>query len=738
MRRLSLFGLIAFLLCLATFARAADSSRPPNVVFILTDDQGYADLSCYGAVGIKTPRIDQMAAEGIKLTDCYVASPVCTPSRASILTGCYPQRVSMGEIPPIPGGKAWMTRVLYRNAPYGLNPDEISIAKLLKTRGYATACIGKWHLGDQKPFMPLAHGFDYYFGLLYTPDMPPNCFVRGNDIVEKDIDLDTVTDRYTDESLKFIRDNKDKPFFLFLSHCEPHVPIAAAKRFHGKSGRGLYGDVIEQLDESTGKVLDLLKELNLDEQTMVIFTSDNGPWLQKGEDGGLATPLKGGKGSSNEGGQREPCIVRWPGKIPAGKVSSELTVAFDLYPTIAKAAGAQLPTDRIIDGKDITDILMSKPDAKTPHEVFYYYNGDKLTAVRSGKWKLKVVTTLQEEFGGYGKFETPDAKIPRALYDLEVDPGEQKNVIDAHKDIDKKLVEYLEKAREDLGDSRRQMKGKNVRPIGHVNLPPKPKDRQAIRLWDGDAPGAQGTADADIPTITPYVAKNPTSAAVIICPGGGYQGLAQHEWEPPAEFFANHGITAFVLKYRLGPKYHHPVEFEDVTRAIRYVRSNFGDWHLDPRMIGVMGFSAGGHLASTLATHFDGGDKKAADFVERFSSHPDFQILVYPVITMGEGAHAGSRTNLLGSEPSQELIDLLSNEKQVKDLTPPAFIMHSVDDQAVAIGPNSDAYAAALKAKNIPVEYVRGPLGPHGVGMKDTWTPQLVDWLVKMGYGNKG
>jgi arylsulfatase A len=470
MRRLAVL-LVVLVWCAAATAAVAS----PNILLILTDDQGYDDLGCYGTTRLKTPRIDQMAAEGVRFTDFYAAANVCTPSRAALLTGCYPQRVGMGEMPLFPGAKPWQTRVLGRGSPYGLNPSEITIAKVLKARGYATGIIGKWHLGDIHPFLPSDHGFDSYYGCLYTNDMPPIDMVRGDQIEDHNVALDTITDRYTAEAIKFIRSanaNKDKPWFLFLSHTMPHVPIGAAKRFVGKSEGGLYGDVIEQLDESTGQLLDLLKELNIDEKTAIFYTSDNGPWLAKGESGGLATPLTGGKGSSKEGGQREPLIMRWPGHIPPGQTCHEMCAMFDLLPTIAKMTGATMPADRIIDGRDISDLACGTPGAKSPHDRFMYYNGNKMHGVRSGNWKLKIPTTLGEEFGGYAKIENPETKIPRALYNLSWDPGEQKNVIDEHPEVVQKLQAMIEEARDDLGDSRRNMTGKNVRPIGHVDRPP--------------------------------------------------------------------------------------------------------------------------------------------------------------------------------------------------------------------------------------------------------------------------
>ncbi|HWA96931.1 MAG TPA: sulfatase-like hydrolase/transferase, partial [Pirellulales bacterium] len=383
-----------------------------------------------------------------------------------------PIRVGMGEFPLLPNGKPWQTRVLFRNAPFGLNPKETTIADVLRSVGYTTMCIGKWHLGDQKPFLPTSHGFDSYFGLLYTPDMPPLDFVQNDHIAEHNIDLSMVEQRYTQLALKFITDNKDKPFFLFMSHTYPHVPLSASKNFRGKSPRGLYGDACQEIDWSTGQILDRLKELKLDDDTLVIYTSDNGPWLVKGEAGGSAFPFRGGKGSSYEGGFRMPCIMRLPGVIPANTVCHVMATQMDLLPTLAHLAGAQLP--RPVDGKDITDVLMGKPGVKSPYESFFYYVGDRLHAVRSGKWKLKVPTTLAEEFAGYAKgLKNPETPIPRALYDLEADPAEQKSVLEDHPDVAKRLQAMIESAREDLGDAKRKMIGKNVRPVGRVEVTPE-------------------------------------------------------------------------------------------------------------------------------------------------------------------------------------------------------------------------------------------------------------------------
>ena len=448
----------------------AAEDRPPNVIIILTDDQGYSDLGCYGSREIKTPRIDRMAAEGMRFTDFYSPAPVCTPTRAGLLTGCHPQRVSLGLIPKEkPNGDD--AHVLYAKSRYGLNPSEVTIAEMLKERGYATMMLGKWHLGDMPPFLPTKQGFDSFFGTPYSNDMKPYVLLRNETVVEDPMDQDTLIDRYTEEAVKFIRANKDKPFFLYFAHNMPHRPLHPPARFRGKSAGGTFGDVVEAIDWSTGQVLDALKDAGLDEHTLVVYTTDNGPWHWIGEQGGYAFPLRGGKGTTYEGGMRVPFIARWPGHVPARKVSGEPLSHLDLLPTIAALTGAKLPEAKI-DGADISGILLGKPDAKNPHKALFYYSNGNLNAVRSGRWKFKVETTLQDETE-YGKYEQPDAKVPPALYDLDRDPSEQKNVIKDHPDVVERMKKLVHDARQELGDHRLGIAGKAVRPCGVVDYDPR-------------------------------------------------------------------------------------------------------------------------------------------------------------------------------------------------------------------------------------------------------------------------
>lgn len=401
----------------------------PNFIIILADDLGYHDLGCYGSP-MQTPRLDRMAAEGMRFTDFYSAAPVCTPSRAALLTGCYGQRVGLPE-------------VLFPEDRIGLNPEEITLAELLGRRGYATACIGKWHLGHHPPFLPLRHGFDYFFGVPYSNDMTPFPLMRGDRVIEQPARQETLTERYTTEALAFIARHRDRPFFLYLPHTAPHVPLRVSERFRGASGYGLYGDVVMSLDWSTGEILDRLRTLHLDERTLVVFTSDNGPAVFKGREGGSAYPLRGGKPLVWEGGMRVPCLMRWPGRIPAGRTCTELAVMFDLYPTLARLAGARVPADRVIDGKNIWPLMAGRRGARTPHRAFFYFRGERLEAVRAGKWKLHLEQKLIEN----GRLI--DRLLPR-LYDLEADVGETRNVAPDHPDIVRRLERLAERMKENI------------------------------------------------------------------------------------------------------------------------------------------------------------------------------------------------------------------------------------------------------------------------------------------------
>lgn len=432
-------------------------AESPNFIIIFTDDQGYEDIGCFGSPKIKTPHLDRMAAEGRKFTSFYSANSVCSPSRAALMTGSYPTRVS------IPG-------VLFPRHEIGLNPDEITIAEVLKGKGYATACIGKWHIGHKPKFLPTRQGFDSYFGIPYSNDMtidpeasladninlrdgftkdrikkekPKKNLVplmRNEKVIEYPCDQTTLTKRYTEEAVKFISENKDSPFFLYLPHTMPHIPLFASEQFKGKSKRGLYGDTIEEIDWSVGQILKSIKEKGIDQKTLVIYTSDNGPWkLDRGR-GGSAYPLRGYKFQTYEGGMRVPCIMRWPGKVPKGTNCDEVAASIDLMPTIAKLAGAKLLKDRRIDGKDIWPLISGTEGAVSPHEIYYYYKGNRLESARQGKWKIRRSGKKSQSV---------------ELYDLDSDISETKNLAKENEALVQDMIKKMNLFDEDLKKSKR-------------------------------------------------------------------------------------------------------------------------------------------------------------------------------------------------------------------------------------------------------------------------------------------
>ncbi len=434
-------NLVACVFLFCALARAAD--RPPNFVIIYADDMGYGDLGVYGHESIRTPNLDGMAADGVRLTEFYSAAPTCTPARVALLTGRYPLR-------------SGLVRVLVPKEKWGIPRSEITLAEALKEVGYTNAIIGKWHLGGRRPYRPLRNGFDYFFGVLHSNDMtfvpvinwPRIALFRNDEPIESPAKVRTLTRRYTEESVKFIRENKEQPFFLYLAHTMPHIPLRPSADFKGQSDYGVYGDVIEEIDWSTGEVLKALKENGIDENTFVVFTSDNGPYLggvdqnaavnasRRKKTRGSAGPLRGAKGTTWEGGMREPFIARWPAKIPAGKVRDGIASQMDLFTTFLDAAGVPVPADRVIDGKNILPMLVgSQP---SPHEDFYYFFRSRVFAVRSGGWKLHLIA---RNVDAMGQPSDPVRLRKPQLYDLQKDPGEQHDVAAAHPEIVARLTE---------------------------------------------------------------------------------------------------------------------------------------------------------------------------------------------------------------------------------------------------------------------------------------------------------
>jgi len=458
-------GFPLFLLPMFACSDKSTIGESPNVIIVFIDDFGYGDLACYGNTKHRTPNIDQMAEEGIRMTNFYVASSVSTPSRAALLTGCYPRRVSMhinADPKPL---MATGRQVLFPVSHKGLNPSEITIAELLKEQGYSTACIGKWHLGDQLPFLPTRQGFDYYYGIPYSNDMNreycPLPIMENEKVVMAPVGHDSLTYRYTEKAIEFIKKNKKEPFFLYLAHNMTHNPLDASPNFKGKSQNGIYGDATEELDWSMGEIFATLKQEGLDENTLVIFTTDNGADERFG---GTNRPLRGQKGTTYEGGFRVPCIMRWPGQIPAAQVSDEVVTSMDFLPTIAYYCHTKEPQDRIIDGKNVSGILEGKKE-KSPTDVFYYYQKQQLQAIRWGEWKYHL--PLEERIIGP---HSPATEVGEGLlYNLKEDIAETNNLVAQHPDIVTHFHTLIEQVRNDLGDW--EYEGRNIRPAGVIDEP---------------------------------------------------------------------------------------------------------------------------------------------------------------------------------------------------------------------------------------------------------------------------
>lgn len=464
------------------FSSQKPKSIPPNIVLIFMDDLGYGDLGVTGALQYQTPNIDKLAHEGIRFTNFLTAQAVCSASRSALLTGCYPNRIGFsGALMPA--------------AKVGINNDETTIAELLKEKGYATAIAGKWHLGHHKQFLPLQHGFDEYLGLPYSNDMwpvgydgipakvgenktqyPPLPLIKNNETIEivKNLeDQAELTQKYTSFAVNFIKRNQKKPFFLYLPHSMPHVPIAASKNFKGKSKQGLYGDMMMELDWSVGEVMKALKTNGLDKNTLVIFTSDNGPWLNFGNHAGSSGGLREGKGTIFEGGHRVPCIMRWPGEISAGTITNKLSATIDILPTIATICNLKLPNNKI-DGFNILSVLQNKKEDSPRKYFYYYYNQNSLKAVRNDDWKLVLPhpSRSYEKYlpgnNGFPGKTDENNQMPMALYDLRRDPAERYDVQTLYPEVLAELQNIAEAAREDLGDDLTKRIGKNVRPIGKL------------------------------------------------------------------------------------------------------------------------------------------------------------------------------------------------------------------------------------------------------------------------------
>lgn len=539
--------------------KADDKATPPNVVIIFIDDLGYADIGPFGATKQRTPNLDRMSNEGMRLTSFY-AAPVCSVSRAQLLTGCYGARVS------VPG-------VFGPASKNGLHPNELTIAERLRELGYATMCVGKWHLGDQPEFLPTRQGFDHYFGIPYSNDMQRRSTESGQNVVPllrddkviellSDEDQSRIVERSTEEAVDFIRRNRERPFFLYMPHTAVHTPIWPGEKFRGKSSNGRFGDWVEEVDWSVGRILDTLRESKLAEQTLVVFTSDNGPWLVKGPDGGSALPLRGGKGSTWEGGVRVPTLAWWPGKIAPASRCDAVAGTIDLLPTTVAIAGGKLADQPTIDGRDLTPLLLGKTD-KSQRDAHFYFAGYNIQAIRQGPWKL-AITTQPESMGTATREDA--GKNPR-LYNLDNDIGEQTDVAENHPEVVTKLRSLIDVMQAEIGGTEptaRRPAGEAAEPKtlypsdaprprgprGNPNAPPRPPrtagkpiaPEQLARLRVGDRlPGESAPKVAMTPLEISCTVATTARDGIILAHGGSAVGYALHLREGKLLFAVRNG-----------------------------------------------------------------------------------------------------------------------------------------------------------------------------------------------------
>lgn len=726
-----------FLLALLLLTGAALAEKP-NIVLIVADDLGYGDLGCYGARDIATPNLDRLTHEGSRFTSFLVAQPVCTASRAALLTGCYSNRIGMAG-------------ALNHTSPTGIDRREKLLFELCHAQGYATAAFGKWHLGHHPPFWPTHRGADEFFGIPYsndngplhpvTPGIPSLPLFEADNVIELDPDQAQFTRRITDHAVSFIERHRERPFFLYVPHIMPHVPIFASEKWRGTSRRGLYGDVVQELDASVGEIMAALKKYGLDDRTLVIFMSDNGPFLSYGEHAGSGGPLREGKLTTFEGGVRVPFIARWPGHVPAARTVDDLACSMDLFVALTNLAGAPLPKAKL-DGLDLSPLLLGEPGAKG-RDTFWYYSGEELHAVREGDWKLHVpheYLTIAGEPGkggkpsNYGRLEPLSIeqsgirgiasrhgyrveKLELSLYNLRDDVGETRNVAAAHPEIVERLQKVVGEARADLGDSITGTPATNARPAGDVR-PKLPEGMKRISNLEFTRPPT-GALLLDL--YLPEKAPAQLLPVVVWIHGGGWNKGSKEIC--PLTWLAAEGFAVASIDYRLTYAAQWPAQIDDCRAALRFLRANAARYQLDPHRLFVAGGSAGGHLAALMGTIDLPLEERVAGVLD-FYGPADLLTMPNNTPEPGKTDAELAKTNgaqLLGGivRDRPELAKRASALHQVTPGDAPFLILHGDADPAVPLE-QSQRLHAALQAAGVPSTLRVIPGAGHGGKQFDT------------------